>query len=301
TPLSQSRAQVRRAARGQGNAGARRVGTLLVPARGGQLMPLLEVTGLRVVFARRGAPDVVAVDGVSFSLERGRTVGVVGESGAGKSTLGRAVLRLVPTSGGALRFGGDDVLALDRTSLRRFRHRAQMVFQDPLGSLNPRMTAGDALEEALRVYGAPRYEVAGRAHELLERVGLHRGVLSAFPHQLSGGQRQRVGIARALAVEPDLLVLDEPVSALDVSVQAQIVNLLLRLQEELALSYLFISHDVALVHRVSDHILVMREGGVVDEGAPDVVVLQSGHPYTRTLVSASLLGAGGGAREAPKR
>lgn len=262
---------------------------------------LLEVRNLRVVFSARGAMEVVAVDGVSFSLDRGRTLGVVGESGAGKSTLGRAVLRFVPSSGGTVRFGGEDVLALDRKGLRRFRHRAQMVFQDPLGSLNPRMTAGAALEEALRVYGVPREATAQHSRVLLERVGLSADVGSVLPHQLSGGQRQRVGIARALAVEPELLVLDEPVSALDVSVQARIVNLLLRLQEELALSYLFISHDVALVHRVSDHIMVMKDGAVVEEGAPDMVVRQSGHPYTRTLVSASLLGGGGGAREASKR
>jgi peptide/nickel transport system ATP-binding protein len=230
------------------------------------------------------------VDGVSFALRPGTTVGVVGESGAGKTTLGRAILRLVPARSGSVRFQGEEVLEMDRKALARFRRRAQMVFQDPLESLNPRMTAGETVREALRVAGTPRERLRERAEELLDRVGLTPGVLASHPHELSGGQRQRVGIARALAVDPAVLVLDEPVSALDVSVQARILNLLLGLQDALALSYLFISHDLAVVRRMSDHLLVMREGRVVEEGPPDMVVVQSSHPYTRILVNATLPG-----------
>lgn len=252
---------------------------------------LLEVRELTVVFPGRGeGAPVTAVDRVSLQVARGETLGVVGESGAGKTTLGRAVLRLVEARAGVVLFEGADVLAMEGRELKAFRRRAQIVFQDPMGSLHPRLRVGAALEEVLGVHGTPRAQRRSGALALLERVGLPAEVHGAFPHELSGGQRQRVGIARALAVEPELVVLDEPVSALDVSVQAQIVNLLLRLQRELALTYLFISHDLALVHRVSDRILVMKDGAEVESGTPDAVLQQSRHPYTRTLIDASLLG-----------
>jgi peptide/nickel transport system ATP-binding protein len=230
---------------------------------------------------------VEAVAGVSLRVDRGATVGVVGESGAGKTTLAKAVLRLVPVTSGELLFNGEDILAMDRHALRSFRRRAQMVFQGAGNSLNPRMRAGPAIREALSVAGVARSELDGRVSELLDRVGLSGQVARAYPHELSGGQQQRVAIARALAVEPEFLVLDEPTSALDVSVQAQIVNLLLELQEEMALSYLLISHDLALVRRLSDHLVIMRRGVIVEQGDPDMVVRAPEHPYTRTLVAAA--------------
>jgi len=250
---------------------------------------LLELQELTVTFpARRGEGPFTAVDGVSLTVARGETLGIVGESGAGKTTLGRAALRLVEPSRGTVRFDGADVGSLGEAGLRRLRRRAQMVFQDPMGSLNPRLRVGQALREVLKVHGTPRERRDRDVAELLRRVELSEDVLEARPHELSGGQCQRVGIARALAVRPELVVLDEPVSALDVSIQAQILNLLLRLQSELALSFLFISHDLAVVHRMSDRILVLREGRVVEEGTPDMVFRQPSHPYTRTLLRAAL-------------
>ena len=221
---------------------------------------------------------------VSFKVPRGITLGLVGESGSGKTTLGRAVLGLSPVTHGTVLFDGEDVLSMDRVALRAFRGRAQLVFQNAADSLNPRRRVGETLEE---VQGVDENRRADRAAELLVRVGLPTAAAKALPHQLSGGQQQRVVIARALAVDPEFLVLDEPVSALDVSVQAQIVNLLLELQQALALSYLFISHDIALVRRVSDRILVMQGGELVESGDPDMVVQQPKHPYTRTLVAAA--------------
>lgn len=254
------------------------------------MTPVLEVRDLRVTFPRRGRPPLAAVDGVSFTVASGETLGVVGESGSGKTTLARAILGLVDLTHGEVLFMGRDLSGMDGQALRDFRSRAQIVFQDPLGSLNPRMTAGETLEEVLRVRGGMGRQARTRVAELLERVGLAPSVARTLPHELSGGQLQRVGIARALAVEPSFLVLDEPVSALDVSVQAQILNLLLALQRELGLTCLFISHDLAVVRRMSDRILVLKDGRVVEAGSVEEVVLQSRHPYTRTLLAASLPG-----------
>jgi oligopeptide/dipeptide ABC transporter ATP-binding protein len=254
---------------------------------------LLEVRGLvkhfpirKGLFARQvGA--VRAVDGVSFWLRRGQTLGLVGESGSGKTTTGRTLLRLIePTAGRAL-FDGQDIFALDPGELRRLRRQAQIVFQDPYGSLNPRMTVGDMLREVLTVHRLATGRAAeARVRELLEVVGLLPRHSDRYPHEFSGGQRQRIGIARALSVEPRFIVCDEPVSALDVSVQAQVLNLLQDLQEQLGLTYLFIAHDLSVVEHVSDWIAVMYLGRIVELGEAARVVATPWHPYTRALLSA---------------
>ncbi|MFW6078933.1 MAG: ABC transporter ATP-binding protein [Gemmatimonadota bacterium] len=229
---------------------------------------------------------VRAVDGVSFRIGRGETLGLVGESGSGKTTTGRTLLRLIEPTGGSVLFDGRDVLAMDSHELRRLRRRAQIVFQDPFGSLNPRMTVGDTLHEALAVHGLARgRDAERRVRSLLDLVGLSGGYAGRYPHEFSGGQRQRVGIARALSVEPDFIVCDEPVSALDVSVQAQILNLLVELQQRLGLAYLFIAHDLSVVEHVSDRIAVMRQGRIVEIGSARRVVRSPEHPYTRTLLA----------------
>jgi oligopeptide/dipeptide ABC transporter ATP-binding protein len=254
--------------------------------------PLLSVRGLKVHFpVRRGAFARVsgplrAVDGVDFDLWRGETLGLVGESGCGKSTTGRAVLRLLEPTEGEIRFDGVDVRGLSRADLRALRRRAQIVFQDPVGSLNPRMSVGAMLDEVLKVHRLGGPDRRAHAVALLERVGLGREHLDCYPHEFSGGQRQRIGIARALAVEPDLLVLDEPVSALDVSVRAQVVNLLEDLQNELGLTYLFIAHDLALVEHVSDRVAVMYLGRIVEVADAGDLYRHPRHPYTRALLSA---------------
>ncbi len=254
--------------------------------------PLLSVRDLSMHFivrpARFGRPATYlkAVDGMSFDLWPGETLGLVGESGCGKSTTGRAILRLLQPTAGSVVFDGQDVDGLSGEELKAFRRRAQLVFQDPYGSLNPRLSVGAMLKEALEVHALAPSNRMDRVVDLLERVGLRAEHVDRYPHEFSGGERQRIGIARALSVEPDFLVLDEPVSALDVSVQAQVVNLLHDLQQELGLAYLFIAHDLALVEHVSDRVAVMYLGRIVELAEGHELYRNPGHPYTRALLSA---------------
>ncbi len=247
----------------------------------------------------RPASDLTAVRGVDLTIRRGETLALVGESGSGKTTAGRAIIRLVEAASGSVTFDGIDVRATSRAELRRLRERIQIVFQDPYSSLNPRIAVGAAIEEVLLVHGigATAAERRERVGALLADVGLGAEHAGRYPHELSGGQRQRVGIARALAVGPELLILDEPVSALDVSVQAQIVNLLDDLQEEHGLAYLFIAHDLAVVHHIADRVAVMYLGEIVEEGRVDELFADPRHPYTRALL-ASIPGARSGGERA---
>ncbi|WP_040337522.1 ABC transporter ATP-binding protein [Candidatus Blastococcus massiliensis] len=257
--------------------------------------PLLRVRGLKVHFPiKRGilidrtVGHVRAVDGVDLSIDRGTTYGLVGESGCGKSTLGRAVLRLTEPTEGEVVFDGTDVAGLKGEDLRHMRRRMQMVFQDPLGSLDPRQTVESLLSEPLRAHGLGdgTAGIAARIRELLDAVGLPVASLRRYPHEFSGGQRQRIGIARALTLEPDLLIADEPVSALDVSVQAQVINLLEELQDRLGLTYLVIAHDLAVVRHISDVVGVMYLGSLVEQAPADELYEEPLHPYTRALMSA---------------
>lgn len=253
--------------------------------------PLLEVRGLRTVYPIRRASggvaaSLTAVDDVSLEVARGETLGLVGESGCGKSSLGRTIVRLIDPAAGELRFAGDDITHLSAGQLRPVRRQLQMVFQDPYASLNPRATIGRVLAEPLRVHGRDRASTAARVNELLELVRLPSDALARRPHEFSGGQRQRIAIARALALDPAFIVLDEPVSALDVSIQAQILNLLDDLRADLGLSYLFIAHDLAAVGHISDRVAVMYLGRIVELGDRDAVFDSPQHPYTNALLSA---------------
>lgn len=240
-----------------------------------------------IASAWRRAPEVLAVDGVDLEIATGVTTALVGESGCGKSTLGRLLLALEAPTAGRVEYRGRDLAGLDAGALRSFRRSAQVVFQDPYGSLNPRLTVGSMLREALGVHGIARgNEARRRVEELLDRVGLPGDAAGRYPHEFSGGQRQRVGIARALSVEPEFIVLDEPVSALDVSVQAQILNLLRELQRDLGLTYLFVSHDLGVVRNIADRIVVMHRGRIVEQGTADRVLSAPRVDYTRLLLAA---------------
>ncbi|GMV45058.1 MAG: dipeptide/oligopeptide/nickel ABC transporter ATP-binding protein [Pseudomonadota bacterium] len=250
-------------------------------------VPLLSVEKLQVRYRSAGR-EVPAVDGVDLDIERGETVGLVGESGCGKSTLGRAILRLTPASGGDIRLGGTSIAQLGQRALRAQRRRMQMVFQDPYGSLNPRQTVGTLLDTALKVHRLGDAAVRRqRAAAIVRRVGLPATALERYPHEFSGGERQRIGIARALVLEPEFIVCDEPVSALDVSIQAQILNLLAELKQNLGLSYLFISHDLSVVRYFADRVLVMYAGRIVESADHDRLWRLPRHPYTRTLIAAA--------------
>ncbi|NBV84845.1 MAG: ABC transporter ATP-binding protein [Verrucomicrobia bacterium] len=257
-------------------------------------MSLLEVRNLKTYFPvrssvlRRHIDDVKAVDDVSFSIEAGTTVGLVGESGSGKSTIGKTLLKLIPATSGSVLFDGVDILPLSEKAFRPMRRHMQLIFQDPFGSLNPRHSIGQIVGEALEIHFPQlnRSQRQDRVADLLRQVGLQPEMAARFPHEFSGGQRQRIGIARALAVEPRFIVCDEPVSALDVSVQAQIVNLLQDLQEQYGLTYLFIAHDLAVVEHISQHVLVMYRGHIVESAPADQIYADPQHEYTRKLLTA---------------
>ncbi len=265
---------------------------MLAGRRQDRVTPLLAVTGLvkhftgsRQLFGR--ASTVHALNGISFDVAAGETLALVGESGSGKTTVGRTLLRLLDADQGSVTFDGTDVLAADRRTLKTLRRRMQIVFQDPYGSLDPRMTIGDSIAEGIDIHRLlPRQERPGRVAQLMTEVGLDPSFAARYPHEFSGGQRQRIGIARALAVNPAFVVLDEPVSALDVSVQAQVLNLLQDLQRDRNLAFLFIAHDLSVVRQMARRIAVMYYGRIVEVGPRDDVLERPRHPYTTALISA---------------
>ncbi|HEV7337186.1 MAG TPA: oligopeptide/dipeptide ABC transporter ATP-binding protein [Bosea sp. (in: a-proteobacteria)] len=253
----------------------------------GSEAPLLSVRNLQKVFSTRGG-EVRAVSDVSFEVRRGSIVGIVGESGSGKTTVGRCILRLVEPSGGEAVFDGVDLFGLPEKALRGYRRRLQIIFQDPYSSLNPRMRVGEIIGEAIDTHGLAKGKAReARIAELLGRVGLNAEHARRYPHEFSGGQRQRIGIARALAVEPELIIADEPVSALDVSVQAQVLNLIQELQRELGLTMVFISHDLSVVEYLCDDIVVLYLGRIMEKGPAQEVYANPRHPYTKVLLSAA--------------
>ncbi len=253
---------------------------------------LLQVTNLKKYFYKGGffstdKKPVKAVDGISFSIRRGETLGLVGESGCGKTTAGKAILRLIEPTSGEIIFDGKDLLSLDREEMRGLRPRMQFIFQDPFESLNPRMKVAEIVGEGLEVHGVAKGKERDlRVKELLEKVGLHPQDAHRYPHEFSGGQRQRIGIARAISLNPKLIIADEPVSALDVSIQAQILNLLMDLRDQLGLTYLFISHDLRIVKHLSDRIAVMYMGKIVEMAQGEELFQNPLHPYTKLLLNA---------------
>lgn len=255
---------------------------------------LLEVKHLKVYYAvksgllGRTKNYIKAVDDVSFKIEKGQTVGLVGESGSGKTTIGRAIVRLVDAHDGSITYRGTELTKLNRAAMLPFRKKIQMIFQDPYNSLNPRLTIESILSEPLEIHFPEKTKSARRKkiQKLLEMVGLKKEYIDRYPHEFSGGQRQRIGIARAIAVEPEFIICDEPVSALDVSVQAQIINLLQDLQQKLGLTYLFIAHDLAVVEHVSEDVLVMYQGKIVEHASANDIYQSPQHPYTQKLLSA---------------
>ena len=255
--------------------------------------PLLHVEHLRTYFPirsgilQRVTDYVKAVDDVSFHINEGETLGLVGESGCGKTTVGRTILRLIPATGGRVLYKGRNIFELSAKQMRPLRRQMQIIFQDPVGSLNPRMRVGKIVGEPLQVHGlAQGNRLRAQVEDVLQRCGLWPAAADRYPHEFSGGQRQRIGIARALALNPKLIICDEPTSALDVSIQSQILNLLADLQDEFGLSYLFISHDMAVIHHLCDRIAVMLDGRIVEQGDRDQIINDPQHPYTKALLSA---------------
>jgi peptide/nickel transport system ATP-binding protein len=264
----------------------------ILALRGGNMSKFLEVKNLKKYFkTRRGT--VHAVDGVSFTIERGKTLGVVGESGCGKSTLGRCILRLIEPTEGEVIFEGKDICSLRNKEMKSLRRDMQIIFQDPYSSINPRKTVLELIAEPIKfnklIEGGSKVDIENRVLELMQTVGIDERLINAYPHELDGGRRQRIGIARALSLNPKFIVCDEPVSALDVSIQAQVLNLLRKLQREMGLTYLFITHDLSVIHYFADDIMVMYLGQVVEKAPAEVLFARPKHPYTQALLSAILI------------